>query len=144
MFHSLSIQTWPIFMLTDSRKTELWNKIDNDESIIERLRLIAEDVYGYEYNENDEITPAAIVDMIAEISDPLTLQDRQDIATMTLCDVNGAIFRVAVAAEFLGHQGLVGDSNTSDQYSDMKFLNGSDRLYELCEYYSKIDMRDFA
>ena len=144
MFNSLSIQTWPIFMVTDTRKTELWNKIDNDKTIIKRLRSVAEDVYGYEYDEIEEIDPSAIVDMIEQISDSLTLHERQDIATMTLYDAHGAMVRVAVAAEFLGHKGLVGDSNTSDQYDDMKFLNASDSLYKLCEYYSKRDMRDFS
>lgn len=144
MLNSLSIQTWPIFEITDSRKTELLNTINNDENVLERLRLVAEDVYGWEYDRIDEIKPAAIVDMIVAIADSKTLHDRPDIDSMSLCDVHGAIFRVAVAAEFIGHQGLVGDSNTSDQYSDMQFLNGSDRLFELCEYYSKIDNRELA
>ena len=139
MLNSLSIVTFPIFEISSERKTELLKMIESDEAIIENLRYSAADAFGYDYDETDEITPAAFVDMIVAISDSATIDDRPDVATMSVCDFNGALFRVCVAAEFMGPCGLIGDSNVSDQYSEMQVLNASDRIWQRCEYYSKLD-----
>ena len=144
MLNSLSIVTFPLFETSSERQAELLKLIESDKSIIENLRYAAADVYGYEFDETEDLKPESFVDMIVSISDSATIVDRSDLATMSVCDFNGALFRVCVAAEFMGERGIIADSNVSNQYADMQLLNASDRIWQRCEYYSKIDCAESA